>query len=355
MVFGNYDENSGSGVWFTRNPSTGDPKPYGQWLRRSQGEEVVSGRKVPSSISTLEQAMPVVHAELVKTGALLELHAKDIQDIEFTIERGRLWLLQARSAKRSARAAAEFAVQLRHEGIIGADEALRRVSPDRARQILRPALDPRALQAADIAATGEPASPGIASGIVVVSADDAVEREAIGVILARPTTSPEDIHGMLAARAVITEVGGAASHAAVVSRELGCPCVVGCGADSLMHLEGQEITVDGASGRIYHGRLAIASVDESEDPTLCTLIQWAEAKSPLTVRPLDAIDALGAGDVGVLDAGLDSRLQGVRAAYGQALESDEGIASAIRAGVATVCVRHRLPALLAALAGRAGE
>ena len=355
MVFGNYDENSGSGVWFTRNPSTGDPKPYGQWLRRSQGEEVVSGRKVPSSISTLEEAMPVVHAELVKTGALLELHAKDIQDIEFTIERGRLWLLQARSAKRSARAAAEFAVQLRHEGIIGADEALRRVSPDRARQILRPALDPRALQAADLAATGEPASPGIASGIVVICADDAVEREAIGVILARPTTSPEDIHGMLAARAVITEVGGAASHAAVVSRELGCPCVVGCGADSLMHLEGQEITVDGASGRIYHGRLAIASVDESEDPTLCTLIQWAEAKSPLTVRPLDAIDALGAGDVGVLDAGLDSRLQGVRAAYGQALESDEGIARALRAGVATVCVRHRLPALLAALAGRAGE
>jgi pyruvate,orthophosphate dikinase len=355
MVFGNYDENSGSGVWFTRNPSTGDPKPYGQWLRRSQGEEIVSGRKVPSSISTLEEAMPAVHAELVKTGALLELHAKDIQDIEFTIERGRLWLLQARSAKRSARAAAEFAVQLRHEGIIGADEALRRVSPDRARQILRPALDPRALQAADIAATGEPASPGIASGIVVVSADDAVEREAIGVILARPTTSPEDIHGMLAARAVITEVGGAASHAAVVSRELGCPCVVGCGADALMHLEGQEITVDGASGRIYRGRLAIASMDESEDRTLCTLIQWAEAKSPLTVRPLEAIVALGAGDVGVLDAGLDSRLQGVRAAYGQALESDEGIARALRAGVAIVCVRHRLPALLAALAGRAGE
>jgi pyruvate, orthophosphate dikinase len=355
MVFGNYDESSGSGVWFTRNPSTGDPKPYGQWLRRSQGEEVVSGRKVPSSISTLEAAMPAVHTELVNTGALLELHAKDVQDIEFTIERGRLWLLQARSAKRSARAAAEFAVQFRHEGMIGADEALRRVSPDRARQILRPALDPRALQDADIAATGEPASPGIASGIVVVSADDAVEREGMGVILARPTTSPEDIHGMLAARAVITEVGGAASHAAVVSRELGCPCVVGCGADSLMHLQGQEITVDGASGHIYRGRLPIASVEESEDPTLCTLIQWAEEKSPLTVRSLDAIDALGARDVGVLDAGLDSRLRGVRAAYGQALESDEGIARAIRAGVAIVCVRHRLAALLAALAGRAGE
>jgi pyruvate,orthophosphate dikinase len=354
MVFGNYDENSGSGVLFTRNPSTGDPQPFGQWLRGSQGEEVVSGRKSPSSISTLREAMPAVYAELVKTGELLELHARDIQDIEFTIERGRLWMLQARSAKRSARAAAEFAVQLGHEGMIGIDEALRRVTPDHARQILRPRLDLRALQAAEILATGEPASPGIASGIVVISADDAVEREAIGVILARPTTSPEDIHGMLAARAVITEVGGAASHAAVVSRELGCPCVVGCGEDSLMRLEGQEITVDGASGHVYRGRLSVACVNEGEDPAIRTLIQWAEATSPLTVRPLAAIDALGASDVGVLDAELDSRLLGIRSAYGQALESDEGIVRAVRAGVPVVCVRHRLPALLAALPSRAG-
>jgi pyruvate,orthophosphate dikinase len=355
MVFGNYDENSGSGVLFTRNPSTGDTEPYGQWLRRSQGEEVVSGRKAPSSIATLREAMPAVYAELVRTGELLESHATDIQDIEFTIERGRLWMLQARSAKRSARAAAEFAVQLHHEGIIGIDEALRRVTPGHARQILRPGLDPRALQGAQIAATGEPASPGIASGMVVISADDAVEREAIGVILARPTTSPEDIHGMLAARAVITEVGGAASHAAVVSRELGCPCVVGCGEDSLMHLEGQEVTVDGASGHIYRGRLPIVYVDESEDPTLRTLIQWAETKSPLTVRPLADIDALGAGDVGGLDAELDSRLRGIRSAYGLALETDEGIAHAVQAGLPIACVRHRLPALLAALAGNAND
>jgi pyruvate, orthophosphate dikinase len=315
MVFGNYDDHSGSGVWFTRNPSTGDAQPYGQWLRKSQGEEVVSGRKAPSSVCTLREAMPAVYTHLVETGKLLEAHARDVQDIEFTIERRRLWLLQARSAKRSARATAEFAVQLCREGIIGVDEALRRVTPDHARQILRPRLDPHALQAAEIAATGEPASPGIASGIVVTSADDAVEREAISVILARPTTSPEDIHGMLAARAVITEVGGAASHAAVVSRELGLPCVVGCGAGSLMPLEGHELTVDGASGHIYRGRLPIGCVNESEDPTLRTLIEWAEAK----------------------------------------LESDPGMARPVRAGVPAVGVGHRLPALLAALAGGSGE
>jgi pyruvate, orthophosphate dikinase len=355
MVFGNLDENSGSGVMFTRNPSTGNPNPYGQWLRKSQGEEVVSGRKAPAPISTLQEAMPDIYAELMQTGKLLESQAKDIQDIEFTIERGRLWMLQARIAKRSARAAAEFAVQLHDEGVIDKDEALRRVTPEYARQMLKPGLDPHAVQAAEIAATGEPASPGIASGIVVISADDAVEREDIGVILARPTTSPEDIHGMLAARAVITEVGGASSHAAVVSRELGRPCVVGCGTGSLMRLEGQEITVDGANGRIYCGRLPVVSFDEHADRILCTLIEWAEAKSALTVRPLTAIGAVAAIDVGVLDAEFDTRLHGICAAYGQALESDEGIVRALKAGVRVICVRHRLPALLASLAGSANR
>jgi pyruvate,orthophosphate dikinase len=359
MVFGNFDENSGSGVMFTRNPSTGDPIPYGQWLRNSQGEEVVSGRTVPSPISTLQEAMPGVHAQLAHIGTLLETRGEDVQDIEFTIERGQLWILQARAAKRSARAAAEFAVQLCNEGTISKGEALRRLTPEHARQILNPGLDPRALAGARLAASGEPASPGIASGIVVVSADDAVEREELGVILARPTTSPDDIHGMLAARAVITELGGATSHAAVVSRELGRSCVVGCGAGSLMPLEGQEVTVDGAGGRIYHGRLAVVSADEREDRTVRTLIEWAEEASPLTVRALppvnaiDAQDAIGANDardIGALDAELDARLHGVRAARGDALERDEGIARAVEAGVKIVYVRHRLPALLAAVA-----
>jgi pyruvate, orthophosphate dikinase len=349
MVFGNLDDQSGSGVMFTRNPSTGDPRSYGQWLCASQGEDVVSGRKAPSPLSTLEAAMPGVYSQLLQFGELLESRAKDVQDVEFTIERGRLWLLQSRSAKRSARAAAEFAVQLHHEGMIDRDEALRRVTPELARQMLKPSLEPQSVQRAEVAATGEPASPGIASGTVVISADDAVEREAFGVILARPTTSPEDIHGMLAARAVITEVGGASSHAAVVCRELGCPCVVGCGADSLMRLEGQTITVDGASGRIYYGRLPVVSCDEDEDGILRTLIEWAQARSMLAVRPLAAITALGASDVGALDAGLDARLIGIRRASGAALESDEGIARALKAGVEVVCVRHRLPALLAAL------
>jgi pyruvate, orthophosphate dikinase len=350
MVFGNLDGESGSGVMFTRNPSTGEPKPYGQWLRRAQGEDVVAGRKAPSPLSTLRALMPAVHAELLQTGALLESRDGDVQDIEFTIESGRLWMLQARRAKRSARAAVEFAVQLCGEGLIDIDEALRRVTSEHARQLLRPGLDPRALRTARIAATGEPASPGIASGIVVTCADDAVDREAIGVILARPTTSPEDIHGMLAARAVITEIGGATSHAAVLSRELGVPCIVGCGSDSLTHLKGQEITVDGAGGHIYHGRRPLHSVDESEDPAVRTLIGWAEARSPLSILSMSAIESQDAQDVGVLDAELELRLRGIRSAYGPALESDEGIARAIRAGVSTVCVRHRLPALLAAVA-----
>ena len=352
MVFGNLDENSGSGVMFTRDPSTGDPRPYGQWLRRAQGEDIVSGRKAPSPLGTLRQLLSAVYAQLLAAGALLESRAGDVQDIEFTIECGRLWMLQARRAKRSARAAAEFAVQLCAEGVIDVDDALRRVTPDQARQLLRPELDPQALGAARIAAAGEPASPGIASGVVVTCADDAVNREESGVILARPTTSPEDIHGMLAARAVITEVGGATSHAAVVSRELGVPCVVGCGGNSLMHLEGQEITVDGGSGRVYYGRLPLRGVDEGEDPAVRTLIEWAQTKSPLTVMPLSAVEALGAHDIGTLDGDLDRRLRGIGSAYGAALESDEGVARAIRAGVSAICVRHRLPALLAALSGR---
>jgi pyruvate,orthophosphate dikinase len=185
--------------------------------------------------------------------------------------------------------------------------------------------------------------------VVVTCADDAVDREESGVILARPTTSPDDIHGMLAARAVITEIGGATSHAAVVSRELGVPCIVGCGGNSLMHLEGQEITVDGCSGRIYYGRLPLRGVNEEEDPAVRTLIEWAETKSPLTVMPLSAAEGLGAHDIGALDGDLDRRLQGIESVHGAALELDEGVARAIKAGVSTVCVRHRLPALLAAL------
>jgi pyruvate, orthophosphate dikinase len=237
--------------------------------------------------------------------------------------------------------------------MIDKDEALRRLTSEYARQLLKPGLDPAALRDAEIAATGEAASPGIASGMVVVSADDAVEREDIGVILARPTTSPDDIHGMLAARAVVTEVGGSSSHAAVVCRELGCPCVVGCGPASLIRLEGREVTVDGGSGRIYYGRLPLVNFDEREDRVLRTLIEWAEPKSPLSIQPLTSIDALGASDIGVLDEDLDARLQGIRAAYGSALETDEGISRALKAGVQVICVRHRLPALLASLADAA--
>lgn len=356
MVFGNLDVNSGSGVLFTRNPATGQKQPYGQWLRGAQGEDVVSGRRDPEPLATLRDTLPAAHTELVEAGRRLEAHFGDVQDIEFTLESGVIWFLQARAAKRSPRAAAAFALQFCNEGYITREQALRRITPAQARQLLEPVLDPVALQQAELVATGEPACPGFAHGLIVTAADEAMAHEASGVILARPTTSPDDIHGMLASRAVVTELGGASSHAAVVSRELGCPCVVGCGEGVLMALAGQSVTVDGGSGRVYRGYVPTVAVDEEQDELLATLIDWAQSIAPLSVRPLAAMPAGAATDIGA-----GGRLPAVRSAAlpravcGQALEADASIAACVAAGVEVVYVRQRLPALLGALRPSAAQ
>jgi pyruvate,orthophosphate dikinase len=353
MVFGNFPTASGSGVLFSRNPGSGEAEPYGQWLPCVQGEDIVSGRRDPEPIATLARAMPALYQELVDAAGRLEAEARDVQDIEFTIERGRLWLLQARSAKRSPRAAVNFAVQLAEQGLISRSEALTRVTAGQVRQLLRPGLDASALLGARVVASGEPACPGLAHGTVVTSADDALDREAEGVVLARPTTSPDDIHGMLAARAIVTELGGATSHAAVVSREIGVPCIVGCGQGALLPLAGQAVTVDGASGQVYAGNLPVVRFSEDGDPGLATLIAWAAALSPLKVLGLDEPAAAGAVDTLVVDAGLAGRLGALAlegaGAKGAAMETPEGIREAVAVGLGTVFVSQRLPALLAAI------
>ncbi|MFD2798314.1 pyruvate, phosphate dikinase, partial [Prauserella oleivorans] len=259
MVFGNLGEQSGTGVLFSRNPVTGAAEPYGEWLPGGQGEDVVSGRFDPLNLSALASSLPGVHEELLAAARVLEAEFGDVQDIEFTVERGKLWLLQARSAKRSATAALRHAVAMRHEGLIGVTEALERVTAEQLSALLQPHLDPEARAGATVLATGEVACPGVASGVVVTTADEADEQAAEGkdVVLATPTTNPDDVHGMLAARAIITEIGGATSHAAVVSRELGRPCIVGCGEGVLSSLAGRIVTVDSTSGEVLDGALPL--------------------------------------------------------------------------------------------------
>ncbi len=267
MVFGNLDDRSGTGVLFSRNPSTGEPVPFGEWLPRGQGEDVVSGRVTPLPLAALAASHPEVHAELLRAAATLEQAGKDVQDIEFTVEAGRLWLLQSRSAKRSAAAAVRIAVDLHDEGLISAAEVAARVSDD---QLSALAVAGGGSGAGEPVARGEAACPGVATGIAVTDPDEAEERAENGedVILVRRTTSPDDFHGMLAARAIVTEYGGATSHAAVVSREIGRPCVVGCGAGVLESLAGHEITVDGTTGQVWLGRPEAATGDTQVNPYL---------------------------------------------------------------------------------------
>jgi pyruvate, orthophosphate dikinase len=275
MVYGNLDAQSGTGVLFSRNPITGDARPYGEWLPGAQGEDVVSGRHTPRPLDDLRVALPRIHAELIRGAERLEREARDAQDIEFTVERGQLWFLQTRRAKRSARAAVRIAVQLCDGGVISADEALARIEPGQVTAMLGPQLDPAAIDRAVILATGEPASPGFASGVVVTDADSAVERSATeDVVLVRSTTSPEDVHGMIAATGVVTATGGGTSHAAVVCRELDRPCAVGCGERVLEISAGTEVTLDGTTGTLFAGRLPVVVVDAHDDPDLRRLAEW---------------------------------------------------------------------------------
>jgi len=289
MVFGNLDDRSGTGVIFSRNPSTGDPAPFGEWLHRGQGEDVVSGRVTPRPLVTLAVDLPEAYDELMAAARRLESVGRDVQDIEFTVESGRLWLLQTRSAKRSAAAAVRIAVDHVDEGLLSEIEAVDRITAGQVRTVVTNAAG---AGIGEPLAAGEPACPGLATGIAVTDPDEAEECADRGedVILVRSTTSPDDLHGMLAARGIVTEYGGATSHAAVVSREIARPCVVGCGEGVLSQLEGREITVDGATGRIWEGRVEGQVDDPADDPGLRRLAAWAEAR--LAEGERDRLEAL---------------------------------------------------------------
>ena len=278
MVFGNLDDSSGTGVLFSRNPLTGDAAPYGEWLAGGQGEDVVSGRSDALPLDALAVAQPQVHAELMAATRTLELDSRDVMDIEFTVQSGRLWLLQSRPAKRSPEAVVRSAVQLALDGVIGVEEALGRIRPDDIRTLLRPHLVAADVAASPAVATGKPASPGLAVGVVVTDADEAEDRADAGeqVVLVRPTTDPDDVAGMAASVAVITEIGGSTSHAAVVCRELGLPCVVGTGADTLVGLAGEVVTVDAMNGTVHLGALGIAPAVAADDAALATLRRWLD-------------------------------------------------------------------------------
>ena len=306
MVFGNMGETSATGVAFTRNPSTGESKLYGEFLINAQGEDVVAGIRTPQEITeaarkeagsdkpSMEAAMPAAFKELTRIYHVLEKHYRDMQDLEFTVEQGKLWMLQTRSGKRTAKAALRIAVELANEGLISRDEAVTRVDPAALDQLLHPTIDPAAER--KIVATGLPASPGAASGEIVFSADDAEAMKAQGrkVILVRVETSPEDIHGMHAAEGILTTRGGMTSHAAVVARGMGKPCVSGAGAlrvdysAGTMIIAGQTfrqgdlITVDGSTGQVLAGRVAM--IEPALSGEFATLIGWADAVRKLGVR-----------------------------------------------------------------------
>jgi len=305
MVFGNMDSKSGTGVLFSRNPMTGAAEPFGEWLPCGQGEDVVSGTFDVEPISALHDEQPAVYDELMTAAAKLEHLAKDIQDIEFTVEQGKLWLLQTRVAKRSAQAAVRLALSLHDEGLIDDVETLRRVTPAQVETLLQPSLQPETRLAAPLLAKGLPACPGVVSGTAYSDVDEAIDAAEDGqdVILVRPSTSPDDIQGMMAAHGIVTEIGGATSHAAVVSRELHRPAVVGCGAGLSESLAGKQITIDGTEGEVREGILQLTSWSENDSPDLGRLSELARQHSPLRAHV--------SGDHPVLE---DNTEAGVRAA-----------------------------------------
>ena len=306
MVFGNMGDTSATGVAFTRDPATGERAYYGEYLINAQGEDVVAGIRTPQYLTkaareaagakplSMEEALPDAYAELARVFDLLELHYKDMQDIEFTVERGTLWMLQTRSGKRTAKAALKMAVDMVAEGLIDTREAVRRVDPMALDQLLHPTLDPKAER--HVLTTGLPASPGAAAGKIVLDADTAEQWAGRGekVILVRVETSPEDIHGMHAAQGILTARGGMTSHAAVVARGMGRPCVSGAGAVSIDRAartlrigqhelaEGDAITLDGATGQVMLG--IVPTVEPELVGDFGTLMVWADELRRMRVR-----------------------------------------------------------------------
>jgi pyruvate,orthophosphate dikinase len=323
MVFGNMGEDCATGVCFTRDPSTGENIFYGEYLINAQGEDVVAGIRTPQPMAQLkakpdersmELAMPKAYAELVQVRATLERHYRDMQDIEFTVQSNKLYMLQTRNGKRTAAASLKIAVDMAREGLIDHTEAVKRVNPAALDQLLHPTLDPKAPR--KVLAKGLPASPGAASGIVVFSADEAEARAQKGeaVILVRIETSPEDIHGMHAAKGILTTRGGMTSHAAVVARGMGRPCVAGCGGVSVDYNNqvlssggiqvrgGEVLTIDGGTGEVFVGSVAMVEPQLSGD--FATLMEWADQVRRMKVRanaetPLDAETARKFGAEGI--------------------------------------------------------
>src|SRR5256886_7092788 len=326
MVFGNMGETSATGVAFTRNPSTGEKELYGEFLINAQGEDVVAGIRTPQEITeaarrqvgsdkpSMEQALPQAFKELKRIYGVLERHYRDMQDLEFTVEQGKLWMLQTRAGKRTARAALKIAVDLASEGVITRKEAVTRVEPNALDQLLHPTIDPKAER--QVLATGLPASPGAASGEIVFSSDEAeaLKAQEHQVILVRVETSPEDIHGMHAAKGILTTRGGMTSHAAVVARGMGKPCVSGAGALRIDYKagtltvadrtlrKGDLITIDGSTGQVLAGRVPMIEPELSGE--FGTLMAWADAARSLGVRanadtPNDARVALKFGAEGI--------------------------------------------------------
>ncbi len=326
MVFGNMGETSATGVAFTRNPSTGEKKLYGEFLINAQGEDVVAGIRTPQEITeearkeagsnkpSMETAMPLAFAELKRMHAALEKHYRDMQDLEFTVEQGKLWMLQTRNGKRTAKAALRIAVELAQEKLISKQEAVTRVDPAALDQLLHPTIDPDAER--KIIATGLPASPGAACGEIVFSSDEAELLRSQGhrVILVRVETSPEDIHGMHAAEGILTTRGGMTSHAAVVARGMGKPCVSGASAlrvdyrtqtmtaGGMTLKKGETLTIDGSTGQVLVGRVPMREPELAGE--FGTLMKWADAARTLKVRanadtPADARAAVKFGAEGI--------------------------------------------------------
>jgi pyruvate,orthophosphate dikinase len=290
MVFGNMGDDSGTGVAFTRDPNTGEKVLYGEYLTNAQGEDVVAGIRTAPKISQMQTDMPAVYDEFLRIGEQLERHYRDVQDLEFTIERGKLYMLQTRSAKRTAAAAVRIATDLVNEGVISKEEALGRIEPAHVDQLLRDQFDPAARTKAARIAKGLNASPGAAVGRAVFDADTAVDWVGQGerVVLVRVETSPDDFHGMAVAQGILTARGGATSHAAVVARQIGKPCVAGChelvidyGADTatangITFAEGDWISVDGSTGEVFVGALPTVSARFEDQPELQTILGWAD-------------------------------------------------------------------------------
>ncbi|MDO5011436.1 MAG: pyruvate, phosphate dikinase, partial [Intestinibacter bartlettii] len=316
MVFGNMGDNSGTGVAFTRDPATGENKLLGEYLINAQGEDVVAGIRTPQKIATLENIMPDIYKQFVETADKLEKHYRDMQDIEFTIEKGKLFLLQTRNGKRTAKSAINVAVDLVNEGLITKEEAIMRVEPNQLDQLLHPKFEDKSLKEATVLAKGLPASPGAASGKIYFTAEDVVEASKDGTetILVRQETSPEDIEGMVSAQGILTARGGMTSHAAVVARGMGKCCVAGCGQIKVSEVaktievgdivlkEGDYISLDGSTGKVYLGNVNKTNADMTGN--FEKLMGWVDEIRQMNVRtnadnPRDAKAAVDFGAEGI--------------------------------------------------------